>query len=150
MRWCRCPRLRAGTVLIAAGLAAVAGCSSGHDNSKTGPSSGGLDNHSPLPPGAPPPPGAIGVSPGGVTTRVDVPADSSEEEYALACQTARDWMARRGGDPHTLVEPYLATLQAPGAAPGKATFDMAWPQLTPARQAAVIVAVQAAANDQCG
>ena len=40
-------------------------------------------------------------------------------------------------------------LQAPGAAPGNATFNKPWAQLTPGQQAAVIVAVQAAAIDQC-
>lgn len=59
-------------------------------------------------------------------------------------------MDQRGGDPQSLIEPYLATLQAPGAAPGNGTFNKPWAQLTPGRQAAVIVAVQAAANDQCG
>ena len=39
-------------------------------------------------------------------------------------------------------------LQAPGAAPGNATFNKPWAQLTPGQQAAVIVAVQAAANDR--
>jgi hypothetical protein len=101
-------------------------------------------------PATSPPPGAIGVSPGGVTTKVDVPADSSQDEYGLACRAAREWMAGRGGDPHVQIEPYLATLQSPTAKPGKGTFNRPWAQLTPGQQAAVIVAVQAAADDQCG
>ncbi len=60
------------------------------------------------------------------------------------------WMTQHGGDPQTLFEPYLATLQAPGAVPGAATFNTPWAQLTPPRQAAVIVAARAAADDQCG
>lgn len=78
-----------------------------------------------------------------------MPADSDEGEYGLACQAAKVWMDSHGGDPHSLIEPYLATLQAPGATAGKATLNVPWAQLTPARQAAVIVAVQAAANGEC-
>jgi len=89
------------------------------------------------------------VSPGGVTTRVDAPAGSSEEEYGQACHAAKVWMDQRGGDPQQLVEPYLATLQAPGAAPGLGTFNTPWAQLTPSRQAAVIVAARAAAGNEC-
>ena len=51
--------------------------------------------------------GPLGVSPGGVTTRMEIPAESTEERYAQACLTAKDWMDAKGGDPHTLVEPYL-------------------------------------------
>ncbi len=90
------------------------------------------------------------MSAGGVTTRVDAPADSSEEEYGQACRAAKLWMDRRGGDPQRLVEPYLATLQAPGVAPGAGTFNTLWARLTPPRQAAVIVAVRAAAGNECG
>jgi hypothetical protein len=104
----------------------------------------------PLPATSPPPPGAIGVSPGGVTTRVDVPADSSQDEYGLACRAAQEWMAGRGSNRQALIEPYLAAVQSPTAKPGTGTFNRPWAQLTPGQQAAVIVAVQAAADDQCG
>ena len=58
-------------------------------------------------------------------------------------------MEQQSGDPKTQIEPYLATLQTSDA-PGPGTFDTPWSQLSPARQAAVIVAVQAAADQACG
>ena len=61
--------------------------------------------------------GAIGVSPGGVTTKIDVPAQSTEEQYAQACLAAKDWMGSKGGDPHTLVEPYLRVMERRGYDP---------------------------------
>ena len=91
---------------------------------------------------------AVGVSPGGVTTRVDEPAQSTEEQYAQACMVAKDWMGTRGGDPQTLVEPYLKEVQA-STEPGRATFQMTWPELTGAQQAALIIAVRAAADGGC-
>lgn len=91
---------------------------------------------------------AIGISPGGVTTRVDEPAQSTEEQYAQACMVAKDWMDTRGGDPQTLVEPYLKEVQA-ATEPGRATFQMTWPELTGAQQAALIIAVRAAADGGC-
>jgi hypothetical protein len=94
------------------------------------------------------PPGAVGVSPGGVTTKVDVPSDATESQYGQACHAAKVWMDTQGGDAHTLVEPYLKLLQAPGAA-GPGTFDTPWAQLTPAQQAGVIIAVTSAANAEC-
>jgi hypothetical protein len=154
MRSCRYRPLLYGTLVVAAGLAPVTSCSPGHDNGKAaGPSaspSGLLSSQAALPPTGPPPPGAVGISPGGVTTKVDVPADSDEGEYGQACRAAKVWMDRHGGNPQSLIEPYLATLQTPGAAPGRETFNKPWAQLTPGQQAAVIVAVQAAADDQCG
>ena len=141
-----------GMLVVATGI--VTSCSSTHDGGKAPASSaspsGLLSSEVALPPTGPPPPGAIGVSPGGVTTKVDVPADSNQDEYGQACRAAKAWMNHHGGDPQSLIEPYLAMLQAPGAAPGNATFNKPWAQLTPGQQAAVIVAVQAAANDQCG
>ncbi|MCB1287159.1 MAG: lipoprotein LpqV [Mycobacterium sp.] len=91
---------------------------------------------------------AIGISPGGVTTRVDEPAQSTEEQYAQACLTAKEWMDARGGDPNDLVEPYLQEIQA-SSEPGRATFMTIWPDLSAAQQAGVILAVQAAANGGC-
>ncbi|MGK2882095.1 MAG: lipoprotein LpqV [Mycobacterium sp.] len=97
---------------------------------------------------SPAPSGNIGVSPGGVTTAVDAGAESLEEEYFQACHAAKIWMAAQGSDPQTLVEPYLASIQSTDSA-GPGTFGTPWSQLTPGRQAAVIVAVEAAADGLC-
>jgi hypothetical protein len=95
------------------------------------------------------PPGAIGLSPGGVTTRVDVPAESTEEQYYQACHAAKEWMAAQPKTNQSLVEPYLAMVQAsPSGTPG--SWNARWAELTPARQSAVIVAARAASNDECG
>ena len=91
---------------------------------------------------------SIGLSPGGVTTRVDVPAESTEEQYAQACLAAKSWMESKGGDPTTLVEPFLKDLQTT-AGPGPATFRSTWGELSTAQQAAVIIAVRAAAEGGC-
>jgi len=90
----------------------------------------------------------VGVSPGGVTTRVDAPAESTEEQYAQACMVAKEWMNSRGGDPQTLVEPYLKEVQS-STETGRATFQKTWPELSGAQQAALIIAVQAAADGGC-
>jgi hypothetical protein len=58
-------------------------------------------------------------------------------------------MGQQGGDPKSLIEPFLKTLQSSDA-PGPATFGTPWSQLSPARQSAAIVAVQAAADQLCG
>lgn len=95
------------------------------------------------------PPEAIGVSPAGVTTRVDVPADSTEEEYFQACHAAKQWMESRPKNGESPLEPYLAMVQtSPSGAAG--AWNKRWADLTPARQAAVITAARAAANDECG
>jgi hypothetical protein len=135
----------AATVAIA-GLAALAGCSSGTESEPTTtPEAGSTtpsETHTPAP-------GAVEVSPDGVTTAVGAPAESTEDEYFQACRAAKVWMDQQGGDPKTLMEPYLKTLQSADA-PGPATFDIPWSQLPPARQSAVIVAVRAAADALCG
>jgi hypothetical protein len=136
-------------VAVAAGVSLVAGCSTGSGN-KAAPSSVS-------PSGAPAskkasaafPPGTVGISPAGVTTRISVPAQSTENEYFQACHAARVWMQGRQGDRQSLIEAYLATVQVPGAA-SAGTWNTGWRDLTPARQAAVIVAAQAAADDECG
>ncbi|WP_425325742.1 lipoprotein LpqV [Mycobacterium shimoidei] len=135
MHRCRCPRTLCGAVVVA-----IAGCSAGGGNQTAPP---------PASPGAAAPPERVAVSPAGVTTRVDVPAASTEEEYFQACHAAKTWMQERSGDPHLLIEPYLASIQAPGVS-GAGTWNTTWAKLTPARQAAVILAVHAAANDECG
>ena len=95
------------------------------------------------------PPGAVGVSPAGVTTKINVPARSTEEEYFQACHAARTWMQGRQGDRQALIEAYLAAVQAPSAH-AAGTWNTPWDALPLARQAAVIVAARAAANDECG
>jgi hypothetical protein len=94
-------------------------------------------------------PGTVGVSPNGVTTAVGAPAESTEEEYFQACHAAKVWMTEQGGDQKAQFEPYLASVQSSDA-PGPATFNMPWSQLSPNRQAAAIVAAEAAADDLCG
>ena len=95
------------------------------------------------------PPGAVGLSPAGVTTRVDVPADSTEEEYFQACYAAKLWMADQPKTGESLLEPYLAMVQT-SPSPTAGSWNTRWADLTPARQAAVITAARAAANDECG
>ena len=129
---------------MAAGLLAVTGCSSGAPSGKPASSSA----RSAGGPGAAPP-GAVGLSPAGVTTRVDVPANSTEEEYYQACHAARLWMDDQPRTGQSLFEPYLAMVQAaPSGTAG--SWNARWVDLTPARQAAVITAARAAANDECG
>lgn len=94
-------------------------------------------------------PGAIGVSPGGVTTAVGDDAQSTEDEYFQACHAAKVWMDAQGGDPKALFEPYLAELQKSDSA-GPGTFNAPWSKLPGNRQSAVIVAAQAASNAACG
>lgn len=139
--------LTAAAVVIAI---LVAGCSSGTDRTPEKPSP---PTHSAsTAPGSETPtvaPGSTAISPGGVTTAVGAPADSTEDEYFKACDTARRWMEQQGGDAKMQVEPYLGMLQSTDSA-GPGTYDTAWSQLPPPRQAAVIVAVQAAADGLCG
>lgn len=92
--------------------------------------------------------GPIGLSPGGVTTRIDEPAQSTEEQYGQSCLDAKDWMAAKGGDPHDLVEPLLKDVQT-AEEPSRVTFSKPWAELSTAQQAAVIIAVRAAADGGC-
>ncbi len=125
----------------------IAGCSHGAHNAKPASSPArpsGIPNG---PTSAPA--GAIGLSPTGVTTRVDVPADSTEEEYYQACHAAKVWMDAQPRTGQPLFEPYLAMVQgAPTGTPG--SWNARWADLSLARQAAVITAARAAANDECG
>lgn len=91
----------------------------------------------------------VAVSPAGVTTKINVPARSTEEEYFQACHAAMTWMQGRPRDHQALIEAYLTTVQTPGAV-GPGTWNTPWAALPLARQAAVIVAARAAANDECG
>jgi hypothetical protein len=124
----------------------VAGCSSSEQKPSTPPTT----STSELPPlpAEPAQPGAVGVSPGGATTRVDVPADATESQYGQACHAAKLWMDSQHADPTTLVEPYLKMVQTPDFT-GPGNFNTPWANLTPAQQAGVIVAVTGAANGDC-
>jgi len=129
------------------GLSGITGCSHGAHNGKNTPSAAQPSATVAGPNSAPP--GAIGLSPTGVTTRVDVPADSTEEEYYQACHAAKVWMDAQPRTGQSLFEPYLAMVQAsPSGTPG--SWNARWPDLSLARQAAVITAARAAANDECG
>lgn len=88
------------------------------------------------------------MSPGGVTTRIDEPAQSTEEQYGQSCLGAKDWLTAKGGDPHDQVEPLLKELQGSKDA-SPMTFKKTWAELNTAQQAAVIIAVKAAADGGC-
>lgn len=131
----------------ATAIVAIAGCSSGADDGPTSAAtatttSTSSETHTPAP-------GATEVSPGGVTTAVGAAAESTEEEYSQACQAAKAWIDQQGGDRKSQIEPFLKSIQDPSTPPGPATYNTPWAQLSPARQAAVIVAVQAGADSLC-
>lgn len=93
--------------------------------------------------------GGGGLSPTGVTTRIEVPANSTEEQYFQACRAAKVWMDAQPRTGASLFEPHLAMLQgAPSGTEG--TWNSPWATLSLARRAAVIVAARAAATDDCG
>lgn len=137
-------------IIVTAGM--LAGCSSDGQDAAPSPESSaattpdGTETSSQTPTAAP---GSVAVSPGGVTTAVGAPAESTEEEYSKACSTAKAWMDQQGGDPKSQIEPYLGMLQSTDSA-GPGTYGTPWSQLSPGRQAAVIVAVRAAADELCG
>jgi hypothetical protein len=125
----------------------IAGCSSGGEGGQTSSApttttASSSETHTPAP-------GAVEVSPGGVTTAVGADAESTEEEYSQACQAAKAWIDQQGGDRKAQIEPFLKTLQDPNNPPGPATYNTPWAHLAPARQAAVIVAVRAGADSLC-
>ena len=125
------------------------GCSHGADNGGKPTSSSARSPAAPVAAGSAPP-GAIGLSPAGVTTRVDVPANSTEEQYFQACHAAKVWMEAQAKAPgQSLLEPYLAMVQtSPSGTAG--SWNSRWSDLTLAQQAAVITAARAAAADECG
>jgi hypothetical protein len=84
-----------------------------------------------------------------VTTAIGADAESTEEEYSQACLASKAWIDQQGGDRKSQIEPFLKTIQDPNTPPGPATYNTPWAQLSPARQAAVIVAVQAGADSLC-
>lgn len=138
------PPSRLAVAALTSAALAVAGCGSGTQQTPTSTPSSVT-----APPATGPVPSADGVSPGGVTTSLRAPAESTEEQYFQACHAARVWMDQRGGDPKSQIEPYLAMVQSADA-PGPGTFGTPWSQLRPGQQAAVIVAAQAAADQLCG
>jgi hypothetical protein len=119
---------------------ALAGCSSSHQATPSSSSSGPAASAGPQV--------EVGISPGGVTTSLNAPAGSTEEEYYQACHWARVWMSDKPGDPHAQVEPYLAMVQA-SANGENGTWNKPWVQLSPEQQAGLIVAVNAAADGGC-
>ena len=143
-------------VAVSVAAALLTGCSTSSDRAQSTATSSGpssipvttpttsptFENHTAAP-------GALGVSPNGVTTAVGAPAQSTEDEYFQACHAAKVWMMERGGDQKAQFEPYLQSVQSTDAA-GPGTFGSPWSQLPPARQSAVIVAAEAAADELCG
>ncbi|MDM2421186.1 lipoprotein LpqV [Mycobacteroides abscessus] len=128
-----------------------AACSSASDD-KAAPSpsvTAGTTTTSLGAPAAQPPAAGSGVSPAGVTTSVNAAPSSLEEEYYQACRAAADWMTGKHDGPDRLVEGYLQSIQSTGNI-GPGTFHKSWHELTADRQAAVIVATNAAAEQQCG
>ena len=131
----------------AAAIVVIAGCSSGGEGGPTSAApatttASSSETHTPAP-------GATEVSPGGVTTAIGADAESTEEEYSQACLASKAWIDQQGGDRKSQIEPFLKTIQDPNTPPGPATYNTPWAQLSPARQAAVIVAVQAGADSLC-
>ena len=146
----RYPQLAVGASAMAAML--LSGCSSDSDPGAT-ETSPAPSTEASVPAtteqAVEPAPGDVAVSPGGVTTAVGAPAESTEDDYFQACMAARTWMEQQGGDPQAQIEPYLAMVQDTQSA-GEATFGTPWSQLSPGQQSAVIVAVEAAADQLCG
>lgn len=141
------PTSTALVTALCAAAAALTGCSSGADKPKSADPAPAADRSvgQAASPTAETP---LGISSDGVTTRMAVPAESTEEQYAQACLTASDWMSAKGGDRHSLVEPYLKEIQASAEA-GRATFGKTWSALTDPQRAGVIIAVRAAAEGGC-
>jgi len=131
------PLLAVGLCLAGAWVAA--GCSSRSGQAPAPPGQQAAESAGEQP---------VGLSPAGVTTRINTPAESTEEQYAQACMAARAWMDARGGNPHDLIEPFLKETQTDGAS-GPATFGTTWNALSSAQQSAVIIAVRAAADGGC-
>ena len=134
-------------VAAAATTLAIAGCSSGGEGGPTSAAptettTATSETHTAAP-------GATEVAPGGATTAIGADAESTEEEYSQACQAAKAWIDQQGGDRKAQIEPFLKSIQDPNTPPGPATYNTPWAQLSPARQAAVIVAVQAGADSLC-
>jgi hypothetical protein len=130
-----------GMVAVLTAASAMTGCSA--DGTKAPPPSSATSA------AATPKPGVVSTSPAGVTTKIDVPANSTEEQYFQACHAATVWMQGHPGETQTLAERYLAAVQTPGVV-GPGTWNIAWAALPLPRQAGVIVAAHAAADNECG
>jgi hypothetical protein len=135
--------------VVAVAMALASGCSSTGDQPPTSATPPATTTPEPSATTGSVAPGEVGVSPGGVTTAVGAPADSTEDDYFQACRAARSWMDQRGGDPKAQIEPYLQTVQSADSV-GPGTFGKRWSDLTAEQQSAVIVAVEAAADALCG
>jgi hypothetical protein len=148
VRWRPYRPLLWSAVALAAVVPVAVGCSAGTNKPTPTPAtvSGGPGTKEAA---ATAPSGGVAVSPAGVTTKINVPARSTEEEYFQACHAAKAWMQGHPGDHQALVEAYLAAVQAPGVS-SAGTWNTPWAALPLARQAGVIVAATAAANDECG
>lgn len=89
------------------------------------------------------------VTPGGLTTAVNVPITKSDAEMAQGCIDAKPVLAMFGGD----IEVTLAMMQATEAdSTENFTVDSEgdpWGDATPSDQAAVIAALHAAADGDC-
>lgn len=142
-------RLRLSAALVGSAAVLLVGCTAPERADKPAPRSpDNAGQAAPSSPQAAAPENAVGISPEGVTTRVDVPAQSTEEQYGQSCLASKAWMDARGGDPKQLVDPYLKELQTSKES-GPATFNQTWADLSSAQQAAVIIAVRAAADGGC-
>ena len=148
MRWRPRRPLLWSAVALAAIIPVAAGCAAGTNKptptAVTVPSAPGTKEAA-----ATVPPSGVALSPAGVTTKINVPARSTENEYFQACHAAKAWMQGHPGDHQALIEAYLAAVQAPGVS-SAGTWNTPWAALSLARQAGVIVAATAAANDECG
>ncbi|MCH9702563.1 MAG: lipoprotein LpqV [Actinomycetia bacterium] len=133
----------------AAGLAILSGCSSGTEPTAPSATTSTTYSTGTASPSTSVAPGDVGVSPGGVTTAVGAPAESTEDDYFQACRAARIWMEQQGSEPRAQIEPYLKTIQSTESA-GPGTFGSPWSELSPGQQSAVIVAVDAAVEGLCG
>ncbi|MGB7868481.1 MAG: lipoprotein LpqV [Mycobacterium sp.] len=148
MRWRPYRPVLWSAVVVAAVVSAAGGCSA-HANKATPTSVTASSAPGTKEAAARVAPGVVALSPAGVTTKINVPARSTEEEYFQACHAARAWMQGHPGDHQALIEAYLAAVQAPGVS-SAGTWNTPWAALPLVRQAGVIVAATAAASDECG
>ncbi|MFD6197091.1 lipoprotein LpqV [Mycobacteriaceae bacterium NPDC060252] len=139
-------RIAATLIALCVPLIGAACTSNSDDKAAPGPTHGSTAPAET--PAAQPPASGSGLSPAGVTTSVDAAPSSLEEEYYQACRAAADWMTGKQVGPAQLVEGYLQSIQSNGNV-GPGTFHKSWHELPADRQAAVIVATNAAAEQQC-
>src|SRR6202042_1076958 len=119
-----------GTVAVLAATSAMTGCSAADRSAPTV----SRTPSSTVTTAAATAPAVVAISPAGVTTKINVPSYSTEEEYFQACHAAKTWMQGHPGDRTALVESYLAAVQKPGVA-GAGTWNIAWAALPLPRQA---------------